>query len=78
MSKTVLFTEYGTEFVKNEREEYFLSVLTGGIAQYHLTVMLSSEEVHYYHEFGDYYVQKLALDICHEPSKFEERQVQPS
>jgi hypothetical protein len=33
MSKTILYTEYGVEFSKNERDEHFLSVLVGGIAQ---------------------------------------------
>jgi hypothetical protein len=75
MSKTVLYTEYGVELCKNEREEHFLSVLVGGVAQYGFTVMLTPEELNLYREFGDYYVQKLALDICREPSKFKTRHV---
>ncbi len=75
MSKTVLYTEYGVEFSKNKREEHFLHVLVGGIAQYGVTVMLTPEELSLYREFGDYYIQKLMLDICREPSKFRDRDV---
>lgn len=76
MSKTILYTEYGVEFSKNEHDEHFLSVLVGGIAQYVLTVRLTPEELSLYREFGDYYIKKLELDICHEPSKFRDRHVE--
>lgn len=73
MSKTVLYKEYGVELSKNERDEHFLDVLVGGIALSGIKVMLTPEELSLYREFGDYYVQKLMLDICHEPSKFRNR-----
>jgi hypothetical protein len=40
-----------------------------------LTVRLTPEELSLYREYGDYYIQKLGLDICHEPSKFRDRHV---
>jgi hypothetical protein len=76
MSRTVIYTEYGVEFWKSECDEHFLSVLVGGIAQYGMTVRLSPEELSLNREFGDYAIQKLALDICREPSKFRDRHVE--
>jgi hypothetical protein len=76
MNKTVLYTEYGVELTKNERDEHFLSVLVGGVGQYELMVKLTPEELRLYREFGDYYIKKLGLDICCEPSRFKDRHLE--
>jgi hypothetical protein len=73
MSKTVLYSEYGTELSSNDRGEHLLAVVVGGIAQEMVTVVLTAEELSLYREFGNYYVQKLALDICREGHKFRGR-----
>ena len=73
MKKRVLYTEYGVELWKNQREEHFLCALVGGVGQYEMTVQLTAEELALYHEFGNHYIQKLALDICREPSRFSGR-----
>jgi hypothetical protein len=78
MNRTILYTEYGVELAKNAREEHFLSVLVGGIGQYEETVMLTPEELSWYREFGNYYIQKLALEICRVPSKFKDRPISKS
>ena len=75
MSRTILYTEYGVEFSKNEHDEHFLSVLVGGVAQYEVTIRLTPEELSAHREFGDYYIQKLGTDICDDPSRFRDRHV---
>lgn len=76
MNKTILYIEYGVELTMNERGEHFLSVLVGGVGQYELMFKLTPEELNLYREFGDYYIKKLGLDICRDPSRFKDRHVE--
>lgn len=73
MAKTTLYSKDYTELTRDEHGEHFLSVVVGGIGQMLITIALTAEELGYYREYGDYYVEKLALDICRNPEKFQSR-----
>lgn len=73
MARTTLYSKDYTELTLDEHGEHLLSVVVGGIGQTLITIALTAEELSYYREYGDYYVEKLALDICRNPENFQSR-----
>ena len=70
---TTLFKDDSVEFVRDGQGDHFLIVLCGGVAMYDCRVRLTPEELALIRDFGDYYIQKLAADISHEPDRFRDR-----
>jgi hypothetical protein len=68
-----LFKDDSTELVRDDLGEHFLIVHCGGIATFDYRVRLTEEDLALVHDFGDYYIQKLAAEILHEPTRFRDR-----
>lgn len=75
MSATILFKNDWFEFVRNDTGAHFLTVLCGGIGLFEHTIRLTAEELALIDEYGEYYLEKLALDIARAPEKFADRLV---
>jgi hypothetical protein len=58
---------------KDHHGEWIIEMLCGGIGMYVRRLKLNSEEIGMIEEWGDYYVEKIALDLAKEPSRFVER-----
>ena len=63
------------QFFTNDSGSHFLDVLCGGFAMFSVCIRLNVEELSYYRELGDYYIQKLARDISYSPNSFASRNV---
>ncbi len=75
MNKTVLYSDFGLELTRDDREDFFLSVLVETAPHRRVTLKLNSSEVTLYLELGEYFVRRLALDVCREPERFAHRMV---
>ena len=53
--------------------QWVLTVVCGGFAMFTRRLVLTKDEVDRIDGWGEYYVQKLALDIAKEPSLFGDR-----
>jgi hypothetical protein len=55
-----------TDFYVLEEKEglWILTVLCGGIAMFERTLVLSKEELESIEEWGEYYLEKIALDVA--------------
>jgi hypothetical protein len=61
-------------YILEERNgQWVLSVLCGGFAMFQREIVLTKEEVGLIEEWGDYYIEKMALDVAKEPSLFGDR-----
>jgi hypothetical protein len=69
----IVYSDYGVELTRDSAGRHFLTVLVGGIAQSEITVALTQEEEALVREFGNYFVEKLALDISRSPAAFRHR-----
>lgn len=58
-----------------DNEKYYLTVVTGGVALYNLTVELTHEEVEYFSIKGVSYLDTLASEIEVNSKKFESRYI---
>ena len=65
-------TDFYTLF-KDRNGQLIIEVLCGGIAMYTRRLKLNAEEIAMIEEWGDYYVEKIALEIAKEPTRFEGR-----
>jgi len=77
MNKTVLYSDFGLELTRDDRDDFFLSVLVETAPHRKVTLKLNSSEVTLYLEVGEYFVRRLALDICREPERFAHRLLGP-
>ena len=76
--RRVLLSEHMSfEFYTDSSERYFLEVLCGGIGMFNMCIALTDDELERYREWGDYFIQKLALDIQRSPNSFVQRAIQP-
>lgn len=60
-------------FTKDEADQFFLEVVTGGVAMETIVVPLNKEEMMSYSERGKPFLDDLALDVCRETEKYRER-----
>jgi hypothetical protein len=58
---------------QNRQGKWVLSVLCGGIGMYESTLVLNDEEIEMIEEYGEYYVEKIALDVSTKPEAFGDR-----
>lgn len=63
------------QFFTDDTGAHFLDVLCGGFAMFSVCIQLTEDELSRYGDFGDYFVQKLALVIAHAPETFAHRNV---
>lgn len=75
MNKTVLYSDFGFQLTRDDRDDFFLSVLVETAPHRRVTLKLNSSEVTLYLELGEYFVRRLALDVCREPERFAKRMV---
>jgi len=65
------------EFYTDSSEQHFLDVLCGGIGMFSVCIALTADELERYREWGDHFIQKLALDVQRSPDSFAQRGIQP-
>ena len=75
--RVLLAERVGFEFFIDLSGRYFLDVLCGGIGLFNICIELNEDEINRYREWGDFFIQKLALDIQHSPGSFRSRAVSP-
>ena len=65
-------TEFYTLF-KNPNRQWVIEVFCGGFAMYVRRLKLNAEEIRMIEEWGDYYAEKIALDIAKESARLQGR-----
>ena len=78
MKTTVLYSDFGFELTRNECDDFFLSVLVETAPSRRITIQLTTAELNLYLEVGEFFVRKLALDVCREPERFIHRDLTKS
>ena len=73
MKMTVLYSDFGFELTRNERDDFFLSVLVETAPPRRMMIQLTTAELNLYLEVGEFFVRKLALDVCRQPERFIHR-----
>ena len=73
MKTTVLYSDFGFELTRNERDDFYLSVLVETTPPRRIIIQLTTVELNLYLEVGEFFVRKLALDVCREPERFIHR-----
>ena len=71
-----MISEKRTDFYtlyQDHHGQWIIEVLCGGIGMYLRRLKLNSEEIKTIEEWGEYYVEKIALDIAKHPARFKER-----
>jgi hypothetical protein len=71
-----MISEKRTDFYtlyKDDNGQWIIDVLCGGVGMYLRRLKLNSEEIGMIEEWGDYYVEKIALEIAKQPERFKER-----
>ena len=72
--KSIITKPWNYSFFEKENK-LFLSVVCGGVAVFEINLELNKEEVGKYELEGVLYIDKLAKEIQHSPSKFTERNI---
>ena len=71
-----MISEKRTDFYtlyKDPNGQWIIEVLCGGVGLYLRRLELNSGEIGMIEEWGDYYVEKIALEIAKQPERFKER-----
>jgi len=71
----VLKKEWSYTLEKDQEENYFLSVVAGGVAVFEINIKLSSEEISQFETHGEFFINNLVKDIQESPSKWSARNI---
>ena len=74
MQEIIFEERYFYQFYK-EKDNYYLSVLCGTVAQFDITIQLSDTEIKTYHLKGKNYIVIKANEIFNDPEKFVSRKI---
>ncbi len=58
---------------QNQDGQWIIEVLCGDIGIYLRRLNLNSDEIKMIEEWGDYYLEKMALEIARKPELYQER-----